>query len=439
MSLAVGHLVPRTAAASGRQASGARRKHRIALVVPAFEDTGGVITVTEFILRAIRRRPDLEVRLISLATSSSDPSSLLLSRPATWLRGAISRAGRAHGEDFIHVGARFGEIEFQRLAKRPPLSRLVADCDLVQVVAGSPAWARPVLGLGKPVVLQVATFTAVERRKRASEERGPLRLWRRIMTAISDRIDHAVLGGIDAIMVENPWMLDYVRKAVGDAADKVRYAPPGVDTSLFHPAGNPSPNGEPYILAVGRFADRRKNAGLLLEAYARLQSQGTPMPRLLLVGADGPTPDFWRRADELGVRDRVSFRAGADNAELAQMYREATCFVLPSDEEGFGMVVIEAMASGLPVVATRCGGPDGIITDEVDGYLIPRDGVAELAERLARILQNAEAAHSMGARARRTVEARYADAVAGQVYLDTYDKLLARDAGAGAMRIGDNG
>lgn len=424
-SLSPGAATPTRGPTPARRAP---RKRRIAVVMPAFEDTGGVTTVTEFVLRAIRRRPDFEVRLISLATSSRDPCSLLLSRPSTWLRGATIRAGRAHDEDFLHVGARLGEIEFQRLAKRPELSKLIADCDLVQVVAGAPGWARPLVGLGKPIVLQVATFTAVERRKRASQERGLLRPWRRLMTEISDRIDHSILGELDAIMVENPWMLDYVRRAVGDQAGKVRYAPPGVDTALFRPASRAASAGDPYILAVGRFADKRKNAGLLLEAYARLRAETPGAPRLLLTGADGPAMEFWRRAEQLGVRDYITFRPHPDNAELAQMYRAATCFVLPSDEEGFGMVVIEAMASGLPVVATRCGGPEGIITDGADGYLVPRDGVNELAERLAWILQNAAAARAMGARARRTVESRYADAVAGQVYLDTYDELLAREA-----------
>jgi len=425
MSIAATDIAP--AAESGIEPAGvaSARRRRIAVVVPAFEDTGGVITVTEFILRAIRRRSDFDVRLISLATSSTDPCSQLLSRPSTWFRGVAARTGNAHGEAFVHVGARLGEIEFQRLARRPQLSRLVADCDLIQVVAGAPGWARPLIGLGRPVVLQVATFTAVERRKRASEERGLLRLWRRFMTLISDRIDHAVLPSLDAVMVENPWMLDYVRRQVGDSRVKVRYAPPGVDISHFRPREHESNRLNPFILAVGRFADKRKNAHLLLEAYARLQARTPMAPDLRLAGADGPTDDFWGRADELGVRNRIRFHRHPTNAELAQMYRDATCFVLPSDEEGFGMVIVEAMASGLPVVATRCGGPDGIITDTVDGFLIPRDGVVELTDRLAWILQNAEAARAMGATARQTVEARYADAVAGQVYLDTYDELLA--------------
>ena len=81
------------------------RKRTIGLVVPSFEDTGGVPTVAEFILRAISRRPDFQARVISLATSARDDCSLLIARPSTWGRGVVTRSGHCHGHDFVHVGA----------------------------------------------------------------------------------------------------------------------------------------------------------------------------------------------------------------------------------------------------------------------------------------------------------------------------------------------
>ena len=89
------------------------------------------------------------------------------------------------------------------------------------------------------------------------------------------------------------------------------------------------------------------------------------------------------------------------------------------------MVVIEAMASATPVVSTRSGGPDGIITDGVDGYLVDRDDAEAMADRIGRLVSDPAAAREMGRRARATVEARYSDTVAGDVYLNLYDELLA--------------
>lgn len=398
-----------------------RRPRTIALVTPSIEDAGGVPAVARFVARTVERRPDLSVRLVSLATSSRDPCSLLLLDPSTWRRGVTSRAGLVDGRRFIHVGARFGELEFQRLRPRSELAVALAGCDLIQVVAGVPAWAMPVLGLSKPVVLQVATLTAVERRARARTSRGPSALIRAGMTRIVSRFDKAALGKVDAVLVENPWMLEHARKSARPGA-LVRYGPPGVNTAAFKPARSKTAGA--YILSVGRFSDVRKNPSLLLEAYGLLVGRMVDAPRLLMAGADGPPPAFWLRAAELGVTDRVSFEPNPDQTTLARLYREALCFALPSDEEGFGVVLIEAMASGLPVVATRCGGPEGILTEGVDGFLLNRDDAEQMAERLLLLTSDPARALLMGKAARRTVESRYSEHVAGDAFLETYDQLL---------------
>jgi glycosyltransferase involved in cell wall biosynthesis len=385
--------------------------------------------VAAFILRAIARRPDFKARIISLATSATDPCSLLLSNPGTWRRGVTSRAGHFHGQDFIHVGARLGELEFQRLSPRPELARLLEGCDLVQVVAGAPSWAGVVAGLGKPVVLQVATLTAVERRMRARMSGGPKALWRAAMTQIVAGLDEKALRTVDAVMVENPWMQAHSEAVARGHKTRVLYAPPGVDTELFRPVTvADSRPARPYVLAVGRFSDVRKNPLMLLEAYSQMRSRLQAMPDLVLAGADDPGPDFWNRAKRLGVRDQVSFQHRPSAEALAALFRNALSLAVPSDEEGFGIVVIEAMASAVPVVSTRSGGPDGIITDGVDGYLVDRDDAASMADRLCTIVEKPEAAHAMGRCALATIEARYADKVAGDVYLRLYDELLGLSA-----------
>jgi len=405
-------------------ADGLRRK-KIAIVVPSFEDIGGVGTVAEFILRAIARRPNLEAMVVSLATSSRDPCSVLLRNPATWRRGIRTRQGHSHHAAFTHVGAVLGEIEICRLSPRGRLADLLKDCDMIQVVAGVPAWANPVLDLGKPIVLQIATLTGVERQARLPDNYRPLTLWRRAMTRIVSRMDNTALRQCGAVMVENPWMLQHVKDIVHDGPVLVRYAPPGVDADFFFPGDAAPPESEPrYILAVGRFSDARKNAMLLLEAYAELKRAMPDAPGLVLAGSHGPGETFWTRAQAYGLNQAVSFHAMPSNHQLAGLYRGALCLALPSEEEGFGMVVVEAMASGIPVVATRCGGPDGIIADGEDGYLIPCGDALAMANRLEKLAANPVFAREMGRKARATVEARYADKVAGDVFLEVYDALL---------------
>jgi glycosyltransferase involved in cell wall biosynthesis len=99
---------------------------------------------------------------------------------------------------------------------------------------------------------------------------------------------------------------------------------------------------------------------------------------------------------------------------------------LASDEEGFGLVVVEAMASGVPVVSTRSGGPDSIVTDGKDGFLVPCGDAAAMAERMHLLANDVVLNLAMGKAARCTAEMRFDERVAGLAFLDTYDRLLER-------------
>ena len=363
------------------------------------------------------------IEVVSLCMSSNDSSSLQLRQPATWLRGACTTTGEWDGLPFIHVGANLGELEFQRYRPRKVLTQLLADCDVVQVVCGSPAWANAVVGLGKPVALQVATRARVERRQRDANPRSLGAWWRKAMTEITDRLDDRALRRVDAVQVENPWMLEYARNLNAGRNVDIRYAPPGIDATLFCPLPLRDLTGSPSILSVGRFEDPRKNIGLLVSAYALLPDAVRSRVRLVLAGSSAPPDSFWTKADSLGVRDRVQYVASPSRQELIRLYQEASVFALPSDEEGLGMVILEAMACAVPVVSTRSGGPDGIITNGEDGFLVPLDDATTMASRLQTLLENPSLNIAMGRKARATIEARYDERVAGAVFVDMWDRL----------------
>jgi D-inositol-3-phosphate glycosyltransferase len=408
-----------------RHASATGSRGTIAVVVPALDQTGGVSSVAAFLSRTIRRHSTFDIRFFSLAASASDPCNVLLHRPATWFSGVQTRVGTFHGEPFVHIGASLGEFEFRRLAPGRKLHRLLADCDLVQVVSGAPAFVLPVVGCGKPVVLQVATLTSAERVMRDRDPSSLVDHWRRLMTRITVRYDEVGLRAVNAVMVENPWMLDYAQKAAAGSKIIVKYAPPGVDTETFCPALSRCNNDErAYVLAVGRFCDPRKNPNLLLDTFARLQTLLRDPPRLVIAGSSDPGPLFWARVAALGLEDRIALSLQPSVEALADLYRNALCLALTSDEEGFGMVVIEAMASGTPVVATRCGGPDGIITEGKDGFLVDKGDAEAFARRVALLASNASLNQEMGRKARLTVEERYSEQVAGRAFLEIYEFLL---------------
>lgn len=408
-----------------------QRKIKIAIIVPSLFGGGGVPAVARFIKDSILSSGEFDLKLVSLATSQTDDCSVQLKKPSTWFTGVRMKQGEWDGLPYFHVGCMASEFEFQRLKPRQLLQEVLSDCDLIQVVSGSPAWALPVIGMGKPVALQVATRAIVERRRKEQMERGPVAWWHWLMTRITDKMDDRALCEVDVVQVENIWMQNYVTSVRSKVEPRILFAPPGVNAKVFHPAYQRlhSDMTDPYILSVGRFDDPRKNIELLLEAYALMRFSMKDPPRLLLVGASGPSPTFWQRVRELNLQASVSFQSNPTDEQLVRYYQQALCFALSSDEEGFGVVLAEAMACGVPVVATRCGGPEGIITNTVNGFLVPMGNALVLANRMQLLVQNKALNKQMGQAGRQTIESRFTSEIAGEVFLDTYRKFLQTHAG----------
>jgi glycosyltransferase involved in cell wall biosynthesis len=137
-----------------------------------------------------------------------------------------------------------------------------------------------------------------------------------------------------------------------------------------------------------------------------------------------PDREDWRVALDLGIAGRVRLYENVSNTELVELYQGARLFVLSSNEEGLGLVLLEAMASAVPIVATRCGGPEVVVLDGETGFLVPINDPHLLAEKMFVLLQDAEFSRRMGQKGRRRVVKKYSEEAAGQAFLDVYDSLV---------------
>ena len=406
-----------------------RTRLRLALVVPNLIGGGGVQSVARFIKNVARRSDLYDLMVVSLPESARDRASLRLSSPSSWLHGPEVTRGEWEGEPFVHVGAVAVELEYQRYRPRKALSTVLAECDLIQVVGGFPAWANAVLGLGKPVAVHAATLARLERRQRDARPQSAAARWRKTMTGFTNRMDDSALLNVDAIQAMNPWLLEYAKTLNAGRAVDLQYLPPGVNADVFRPQEVRSRDEQDYVLCVGRFDDPRKNLGLLLDAFALVPAAIRDRTNLVLAGTAPPPAPFWTRADALGLRSRIAVVEQPDSAALLRLYQGARVFALPSDEEGFGMVLLESMACGVPVVSTRSGGPEGIVTDGEDGFLVDRDAASAMASRLTVLLEQPAMAREMGRKARQAIERRYDERVAGDAFIDLWERM-ARKAGS---------
>lgn len=245
-------------------------------------------------------------------------------------------------------------------------------------------------------------------------------LLRRLMTSV-----------VDAYVPVSDDLHDWLRDTIGVPGHKVVPVPNGVDMRCFAPAPD-APEALPstiWIGTVGR-ADRIKHHAGLLDAFSLLMERFPPPTydvRLAIVG-DGPLLQ--------PLRERVAWEGWSDRASLpgartdvAAVMRGFSVFVLPSLSEATPVTVLEAMATGLPVVASHVGGVPQLVRDGQTGMLVQPADARDLADALAAYVLDPALRRRHGAAGRAYVEAHYSvDAmVAG--YDALYDMLRTRKAG----------
>lgn len=194
----------------------------------------------------------------------------------------------------------------------------------------------------------------------------------------------------------------------------IEVIPNGVDTERF--AAEPESWSPPRLLFVGRIV-YQKGLDILLEALART---GSTDWQLSLVG-DGPEIELLRdQALRLGVAEQLRYLGWQDRDSLPALYRAHNLFVYPSRHEGMPNAVLEAMASGLPVVATRIAGNEELVLHERTGLLVPPEDPDALAAALGSLFPDSQRRRAMGAAGRKLAVDSYSWERSARGYLDLF-------------------
>ena len=157
-----------------------------------------------------------------------------------------------------------------------------------------------------------------------------------------------------------------------------------VDTECFGYKANKQDNGFSFV-SVGSLVFN-KGMDLLIQAFAK-SFKGKKEVKLYIYGEGPEKYRLQKMIDEFGLKEQVILLGLAERKEIAQKMSESDCFVLASRGETFGVAYVEAMAMGLPVIATKCGGPEDFVTTQ-NGILIPKDNINSLADALTMMHNN---------------------------------------------------
>ncbi len=284
-----------------------------------------------------------------------------------------------------------------------------------------------------PHLAMFHTLGDVKLRARASEHEPAIRL----------DAERALVHSVDRIVVATEHERQLLRQLFRVERDRVAVIPPGVDLDQFQPRDQMAarrelglPEGGRVLLAVGRI-EPLKGFDILIRALAEM-TEREDVTLVILGGDERAATEFARLtaiAEEVGVSSRLLFPGATPHDRVATYYNAADVVVVPSFYESFGLVALEAMASGVPVVASRVGGLTSTIGDGRTGYLISWRCPEPFAEKLDLLLSNDALRRALGSAAVRSV-VRFDWGTVADTLLDLYQEVLDGGEDAGAPEPG---
>ena len=363
--------------------------------------TGGVPDKTKILVRHLR---DLghHVTVSHYATYSDYPDLVVPS----WQLVSGKRPGVREGtcfDDFpcVAIGCWLPELEFTYYLPSARMRKLIESHDRHIVVGGTVLAAYPLVSTKTPHLVWCASTMIEDRIERRRSMPFLRRIYDRYIVSFVQRLmERKILKGNGQFMAVS----SYAQKSLvsaGGASGHVCKVPIPVDLDFYKPPSAPPKPG--VIGFAGRPNDPRKNLALLFHAVRRLLDRGESV-ELRLTGSE--TKTLGRLAEELKISEYVSWSGWLDEDELRRFFHGLDVFVIPSTDEGLNIAGLQAMASGTPVISTRCGGPEDYVIDGETGILVSSNP-EEMTSAISELVGDRTKRNHLGGNARHFVEEHY--------------------------------
>ena len=323
----------------------------------------------------------------------------------SWFSSARVFCPQDTGMDWRAFAHTLSALEPPRFMPTTLWESALRDVDACVVVGGSVLAGYPAARSGVRYIAWVGTPFWEDRIQRVRSAGILRRFWYLATSPALTSIERSVSLRSSKLMVQSAYTMRLFRSRYRVPSERMIDVPCPVDTEFFRPGAERPRNSVVKIVSVGRFSDPRKNLALLLEAFDILRRPGAN-PELTVVGV-------YNRDDITAYRSRwpstaeVRFLGFVSKNEKRQALQQADIFVCSSQQEGFGIAIVEAMACGLPVVSTRCGGPESIISDGQNGLLVRNGDANALANAVEMLCEDGRVRSQLGMRARANCQQRY--------------------------------
>lgn len=394
--------------------SGVARRVLISTIAPV---SGGVPAMARFIARTLQDGG------LAPVLAHYEPYSIAPAMSVPFVRLPMGRIGgearqTLGGCETYAIGAWLPELEVTHYLATARWRRLIDGAQACLAVSGSALSALPFYQTARPFLAWVASGWNADREHRVKEFSNARMLFdRALVKPAAQGLERAILkrGTILALSQYTRSTLDGIagRPVVRDVL------PMPIDADFFSPRPDLTVRGR--IGFAGRFDDPRKNTRLLLEALSLTRKRGHAVSALL-IGAE-PSAALRAQIAACGIDGDVEFRRYGPREALRRNLRTLDLFVVPSHQEGLCIAALEAMACGIPVVSTRCGGPEEFVIDDATGCLVDF-GAAEMADAIVSILGDCARRKRLGAGARDLVLSRYTTKRATSIFWSQFDRIF---------------
>lgn len=355
-------------------------------------NVGGITTVCDHFLEWIRSSLKFKVELAFSSLRRPDEVNVTSSSVFSGNFLPTIQTESVNGNYVYRVGTAFPRIESLRYMFNLNLwSSLLSKFDFHAIISGYAldAYAHAILNI--PYVLFVASDLV--------SERAPNLIGRNLFIHSLTRIQMGRLLAMEKLALKkaswvftcSPWVLERLRNIGANASTSSVINIP-IDHKIWYP--NPQSCRQPQtIVWAGRLSDPRKNTVLLLHVFYNILKR-IPDARLNLIGPL-QNDTLIKKSRLMGLTDQVCWHGEVSQIKQLHLLQSASVFVIPSYQEGLCISGLEAMACGLPIISTRCGGPEYFVFPNKNGYLV--DNETQMEDAIVELLLNDSLRRSLGA------------------------------------------
>jgi len=401
------------------------RKSKIFIATLDPYNKGGVLIMTKFVYKNLIKN-GYDVRLVynivpSLRFSNNKADTY---GDITLFKLLLFKKPKIRNEEIFDMNG-FGiervlpEFEFFNYILNISLwKKVLDDGDIFFAIGGNNLCALPFVILRKKFSIWVASTLYEDRIDRIRKEKFLRKIRDYASLPFLLFFEKLIFRKANVILALSNYTKDQILRKFNLDPNKVILVPMPIDTEKFYPLDYKLRKND-YLLFVGRFSDKRKNIFLLLKAFRELKRKYSYL-KLKLIG-DVLTDEIKKFLEENNLNSDIEILPFINNEELVKYYQNALLFIIPSFQEGLCIAGLEAMACGIPVISTKCGGPEDYIITGFNGFLVKNNDLNDLITAIDKFLNLTESKKiEMCNNARETILKKYSHESLWPIFLKIF-------------------